>query len=74
MQKAFKMYDIESKGKITVGGMVRAAKELGENLSKGELQGILDEPGRGRSFSMEGNSNGNEENGADPGGIANGAS
>merc|ERR1711934_1011974 len=46
MQKAFKMYDTEGKGKITVQDMQRVAKELGENLSKDELQGILDESDR----------------------------
>jgi len=46
MSKAFKLYDIDGKGKITVGDMQRVAKELGENLSKDELQGILDESDR----------------------------
>lgn len=53
MQKAFKMYDIESKGKITVDDMVRVAKELGENLSKDELQGILDESDRDGSGTLQ---------------------
>merc|ERR1712185_387347 len=43
MKKAFKLYDTEGKGKIVVADMVRVAKELGENLSKNELQDILDE-------------------------------
>ena len=47
------MYDIESKGKITVDDMVRVAKELGENLSKDELQGILDESDRDGSGTLQ---------------------
>merc|ERR1712139_689932 len=46
MQKAFKLYDTEGKGKITVKDMERVAKELGENLTKEELQGILDDSDR----------------------------
>merc|ERR1712205_41471 len=46
MKKAFALYDVDNKGKITVTDMERVAKELGENLSKEELQGILDESDR----------------------------
>ena len=74
MKKAFLLYDVDGKGKITVcllltlaacpglrrrqaphltfpraskvTDMQRVAKELGENLSKEELQGILDESDR----------------------------
>merc|ERR1711934_56477 len=52
MQKAFKMYDTEGKGKITVKDMERVAKELGENLSHEELQGILDESDRDGSGTL----------------------
>merc|ERR1712216_369972 len=46
MKKAFALYDVDNKGKITVADMQRVAKELGENLSKEELQSILDESDR----------------------------
>merc|ERR1711907_807714 len=46
MKKAFALYDVDGKGKIDVKDMMRVAKELGENLSKEELQGILDETDR----------------------------
>merc|ERR1712100_354206 len=46
MKKALALYDVDNKGKITVTDMERVAKELGENLSKEELQGILDESDR----------------------------
>merc|ERR1711970_792143 len=52
MQKAFKLYDTEGKGKITVKDMERVAKELGENLSHEELQGILDESDRDGSGTL----------------------
>merc|ERR1712072_40876 len=39
MKKAFALYDVDNKGKITVTDMERVAKELGENLSKEDLQG-----------------------------------
>merc|ERR1712006_22462 len=40
MKKAFKLYDTEGKGKITVNDMKRVGKELGEALSEDELQAI----------------------------------
>merc|ERR1711965_1152258 len=46
MKKAFALYDIDNKGKITVTDMMRVGKELGENLSKEELQSVLDETDR----------------------------
>merc|ERR1711981_1065661 len=46
MMKAFALYDVDNKGKITITDMERVAKELGENLSTDELQGILDESDR----------------------------
>merc|ERR1711981_1397886 len=46
MKKAFALYDVDNKGKITITDMERVAKELGENLSTDELQGILDESDR----------------------------
>merc|ERR1719486_1516233 len=52
MKKAFAMYDVDGKGKIVVGDMVRVAKELGENLSKQELQDILDECDRDGSGTL----------------------
>merc|ERR1719231_1206112 len=52
MKKAFAMYDVDGKGKIVVGDMVRVAKELGENLSKSDLQDILDECDRDGSGTL----------------------
>merc|ERR1712232_1150038 len=46
MKKAFALYDVDNKGKITVDDMVRVAKELGEAMDKSELQSILDESDR----------------------------
>merc|ERR1712166_512115 len=46
MKKAFALYDTDGKGKITVTDMIRVGKELGESLSKEELQLILDESDR----------------------------
>merc|ERR1711998_514167 len=52
MKKAFKLYDTKGKGKIVVADMVRVAKELGENLTKDELQSILDESDRDGSGTL----------------------
>merc|ERR1712072_10533 len=46
MKKAFKLYDKDGKGKITIDDMKRVGKELGEALSEDELQAILDESDR----------------------------
>merc|ERR1712070_1208478 len=46
MKKAFKLYDDDGKGKITIDDMKRVGKELGEALSEDELQAILDESDR----------------------------
>merc|ERR1711918_284484 len=45
-KKAFKLYDKDGKGKITIDDMKRVGKELGEALSEDELQAILDESDR----------------------------
>merc|ERR1711998_134878 len=46
MKKAFKLYDKDGKGKITIRHTPRVGKELGEALSEDELQAILDESDR----------------------------
>merc|ERR1711998_160623 len=46
MKKAFRLYDLNDKGKLTVGDLERVAKELGENMTTEELQGIIDESDR----------------------------
>ncbi|XP_071470133.1 uncharacterized protein [Marmota flaviventris] len=41
--KAFKLFDDDDTGRITLSNIRRAAKELGENLTDDELQEMLDE-------------------------------
>merc|ERR1711907_894045 len=54
MKKAFALYDLDGKGKMTSKDLERVAKELGENLSSEELQGIIDESDRdGNGFLTE---------------------
>merc|ERR1711998_352099 len=52
MKKAFKLYDKDGKGKITIDDMKRVGKELGEALSEDELQAILDESDRDGSGTL----------------------
>ena len=41
--KAFKLFDEEGSGKITLKNLKKVAREMGENLSDAELQAMIDE-------------------------------
>ncbi|XP_045324281.1 centrin-4-like [Leopardus geoffroyi] len=46
--KAFKLFDDDDTGSITLNNIKRVAKELGDNLTDDELQEMLDEADRDR--------------------------
>ncbi|CAM9344701.1 unnamed protein product [Pylaiella littoralis] len=43
IRKAFRLFDIEGTGKITVENLRRVSEELGDNLGDRELQAMIDE-------------------------------
>lgn len=55
IHKAFKLFDDDDSGKITIRNMKRVCRELGENLSEEELQAMIDEFDRDQdgAISME---------------------
>merc|ERR1711998_788464 len=51
MKKAFALFDVDSKGKISFKDMQRVAKEIGEAMGEAELQEVIDECGDGSGIS-----------------------
>lgn len=43
VQKAFKLFDEDNVGKISIKNLKKIAKEIGENISEDELQAMIDE-------------------------------
>lgn len=43
IKRAFRLFDIDNKGKILLQDLRRVVKDLGENLTTEEMQGMIDE-------------------------------
>ena len=43
MQKAFKLFDEDNMGRISVKNLKKIAREIGENISEEELQAMIEE-------------------------------
>jgi centrin-3 len=43
IKKAFKLFDDDNTGRISLRNLRRVAKEIGENIDEDELQAMIDE-------------------------------
>merc|ERR1712094_42132 len=51
MKKAYALFDVEKKGKISIKDMERVAQEIGESMDKESLQEVIDICGDGSGIS-----------------------